>query len=1229
MIGKKFEEQVEQTPHHTAVKTGNQWVTYKQLNRYANRIASMILEQLAHTGTVERVSLLFDHGLHMIAAILGAFKAGMAYVPLSTDYPENRLSYMVGNSGSLLVLALSCHEVTARTIAQNNNIECLFIDEPGDRFSEENPGLDVPGSQLAYIMYTSGSTGRPKGVMQTHENVLYYIRNWVKIFSITSSDGMTLFSSFCHDGSVQDLLAALLTGAALFPLNMRNRESTVELSDFLVRERITIWHSVPSLYSYFVSTLTGKEKFPYLRYVLLGGEAVRQHEIIMFKRFFPHSVLANVYGQTESSVNSIRLIHQEDMIEHMTIGDPLDRTQVLVLDEDDCEVEEFEVGEIMVACQHLSTGYWKNPEETKRIFSYDPEMGPLYFTGDLGRLLPGGEIEFLGRRDFQVKIRGFRIEMGEIESQVLKHPGIHEAVVTVRENEEGEKELCCYYIPRVSQAQREPGGDVEKPGDLELREFLAGELPDYMIPTYFVPLERFPLTQSGKIDRSALPEPKAAEIPYVAPRNELEKTLVNLWCTVLCKDADQVGIDANFFQLGGHSLKATALVAKIHKTLDIRVPVVQIFKTPTVRGLAAYIKSVREDKFISIEPAPLKEYYPLSSAQKRLYILQQMDETGIGYNMPGVFLLEGDLDGAKLEGAFKRLIEQHESLRTSFHMIEEEPVQRVQKKIDFKGISKKDLGRRRQIDIALDEIIKAFVRSFDLSKAPLLRAGLMELEPGKHLLMIDMHHIISDGISFIIVLRDLLAFYSGKSLAPLRIQYKDYCQWQLGSREMEIRKKQADFWINTFSKEIPVLNLPSDFPRPAVQRFEGRRQGFTLDKEVTKRLKEVALSGEATLFMILLAVFNAFLSKMTGQEDIVAGTVVSGRDHSELQPIVGMFVNTLALRNYPCEEKTFSQFLKEVKTTALAAFENRSYPFEDLVEQVTIKRDISRNPIFDVMFRLQNFDVEGEEEEITELESEEGLRLKPWDFNKTTSPFDLTLIGVEVEAHLYFKMEYSTNLFKEETISRFIGYFKRIALSASKNPHEKLSQLEIMEEEEKQRILYEFNDTALEYPAEKTIHQLFEEQMERTPDHIAVVGAHELHELHEEGTRGLAPLFIPISITYRKLNEQSNQLAHLLRQKGVGPDILVGLMVERSVEMIIGLLGILKAGGAYVPIDPGYPLTRIEYIIKTSGTVFFLTSGTGTAKLEKISYNGCKVDLLDPSIYNKSGTGKKENPGDI
>ena len=1158
MIAGKFEDQAAATPHKVAVISQGNRLTYLELNRLANRIAHHIERRrpcrpepgpAAAAAETETLGLLFEHGLDMIAAILATLKAGRAYVPLSADYPKNRLAYMVGHSRSSLILTNSACLETARQLAAQREINCINIDEIDSEVEAFRENLHKPaaGHHLAYIMYTSGSTGRPKGVMQTHENVLYYTRNWQERFAINQGDRMTLFSSFCHDGSVQDMFAALLCGAALYPLNMKNRDNTGELSEFLVKERITIWHSVPSLYTYFVNALTGRPEFKHLRLILLGGEAVREHEINMFRRFFPHSLLANVYGQTESSVNSIWLVHPRDVCHKFVIGEPLDRTEILLVDEEGNEVNPLEIGEIVVSCPHLSPGYWQDPESTDRTFTRDSEIGRLYWTGDLGRRLLNGAVEFIGRKDNQVKVRGFRVEPGEIESHLLRHRHIAEAVVTARQDKGGETYLCAYVAANGSRCLK----------TTEIREFLARELPDYMVPSFFVWLDRFPLTQSGKIDRQALPEPEVCSTrEYVPPRNAVEREMAAAWAGVLGIAEEGIGIDDDFFELGGHSLRATVLISQLHRRLAVAIPLSQVFKTPTIRGLSHWVGRSKQEPYAAIVPLEEKEYYALSSAQKRLYILHRLEPGGIGYNLPLVVSLEGEPDLRRLERSFAVLIGRHESLRTAFITVNEEPVQRIVKEVDF--------------EIEYDGQAEAFVRPFDLSRPPLLRVGVARTDGEKRLLMVDMHHIVSDGTSRLLLMREFIQAMAGEELPAMKVQYRDFVHWQNRLGAAGVMKRQEAFWLDAFADDVPVLHLPTDYPRPEQGSPVGSTIRFELGIEETTEVRRQARQEGVTLYMLLLSAFTIFLSRLSGQEDIVVGTPVAGRRHADLAGIIGMFVNSLCMRNYPRGDATCREFLQDVKERTLEAFENQDYPFEDLVEKVVTRRDIGRNPLFDAALVLQNFlepPAEAAAEEI------EGLKFAPYAFEVGTARFDIMMTVVEVEDGLRFAVEYSSRLFKEETVTRWIVCFKHVlasVLSIAADSRLKISAVTLISEEERRRLLYDFNDTGAHYAGDKTIHGWFEEQAVQTPEHIALVDRHR-------------------QVTYRALNRISTQWAVDLSRKGARPDTIVAIMGQRSPETVVGIIAILKTGAAYLPIDPAYPEERIGYMMRDSGAGIVLT----------------------------------------
>jgi tyrocidine synthetase-3 len=1025
---KRFEEQAEKRAGKIAVKTPEASITYDELNRYANRTARLLEENCSRQGKHGKnriIGLLFNHGIDMIAAVLGTLKAGKSYVPLSPDYPRKRLSHTAAHAEVSLILTDSANMAAAGELAPEKNTAVLNIEEskspvPG---TDKNPARKTRDKDLMYILYTSGSTGHPKGVMQGQRSVLHFIDRYSENLSITAEDRISLLSSFTHDASIMDIYGALLNGAALYPLDIMKLTDLSFLSQWLINERITIWHSVPTIYRYFVRTLTGEENYPLLRYIVLGGEPVLTYDVDMFRRRFPHTTLYNLYGQTESTYNSGMFITREKPVDEITLGEVVSGTEIFVVDEDGNEVDALETGEIVVGGPHVSPGYWKDEEATARSFRVSPEFGRLYRTGDFGCPLLDGSIEFIGRKDSQVKIRGCRVELGEIESVLLKHGGVSEAAVIAVEGGDG---AAAYIVGRGAPA----------PGTAELRDYLSQELPDYMIPSYFVFMERLPLTPSGKIDRNALPKPGAKTGGrYTAPRTGIETKLAEVWGGVLGIEKEKIGIDDNFFELGGHSLKATVLTARIHRVLNVRIPLTRVFRTNTIRGLSQYIKEAEEEKYAAVEPVEKKAFYPLSSAQKRLFVLQRMEPGHTGYHILWTALLEGVLDIDRLQTAFQRLIRRHESLRTSFRMIDHQPVQVIHRDVAFKI---ENYTMRGSAPIGVEMIIRDFIRPFNLSRAPLLRAGLIKQEQEKHVLAVDTHHIISDGTSHAVLMQEFAALYQGVGLAPLRIQYKDYSQWQNNTGAREAVAPQKDYWLNEFKGKVPVLNLPVDYERQGGWNFAGQRLSFEIGERETKILRDIAGAADATLFMVLLSIFNIFLARVCGREEVVAGTPTTGRRHPDLEYVIGMFVNTLVLKNSCPGEKIFKEFLLEVKERTLAAFENQDYPFEELVDEVLAEREPGRNPLFDVMFILQNIEVRARERIAARLP---GLQVKQYDYKRKQSVFDMTFIGYETREGLRFSLEYNTHLFRQEKIERFIRYFKEIVSAVIENQAVKLEDI--------------------------------------------------------------------------------------------------------------------------------------------------------------------------------------------
>ncbi|MCP4150595.1 MAG: AMP-binding protein, partial [bacterium] len=937
------------------------------------------------------------------------------------------------------------------------------------------------------------------------------------------------------------------------------------------------------------------------------------------------------------------------------IGDPLDETQIIIAGETGNPLETLEVGEILVACRYIAPGYWQRPEATTKVFIQHKKYGTVYRTGDLGRQQADGTIEYLGRQDSQVKIRGYRVEPGEIESNLMEHTKISESVITVQKNEEGEKYLCAYYVT------------TEKIETNELRNFLMETLPDYMIPLYFIRLEKMPLTPGGKTDRKALPEPDThhTQQQYTPPRNDAEKKLTRIWADTLNIKEKEIGIDNDFFQIGGHSLRATILVSKIHKEFNIKVPLAEIFKKNTIRTLAETIKTFTKKKYSTLQPEEKKEYYALSSAQKRMYFLQQMDLNSTAYNMP--LILPVTLGGPvtpgepvtpvtvlleKLEEAAGKLVRRHESLRTTFELLGEAPIQRIHDTVEFnieyyehthRAQTTALTGEGKKNDTTaeiVEEIIKGFIRPFDLSHAPLLRSRLIKQAvpgeaDGNYILLVDTHHIISDGTSCMLLADDFLSLYNGKELKPLGLQYKDYSIWQnklIANGELKTRE---DYWLELYRGESPRLNLLTDYKRPEVFTNAGANHSFTMTPRETAGIKTLAADSGGTLYMNLLAILNTLFYKYTGQTDIIIGTGIAGRPHAELQQIVGMFINTLAMRNFPQGEKNYRTFFSEVIASSIQAFENQEVQFEALVDKLEPKRELSRNPLFDISMVVQNFSTTHLEEwPRTEGEAElpeTGKEPPALKTIKTTSKFDLTFIINPLPEEIRIDIEYYTGIFKPATIQRLAAHFMSIVNTVIENPAIPLDEISIITENEKHEILNKFNDTPADYPRDKTIHQLFEEQVEKTPDNIGTVGSRQ-YAVGKEKTKDkeeikgkkklkdnkeikeqlpqmeATPSFPSIrstpsthkaplqesqsrqthAVTYRELNKKANTLAYIMQSKGVKPGAIVAIMLERSIEMIIGLMAILKTGAAYLPIDPQYPKERINYILADSNAGIIL-----------------------------------------
>ncbi|UHA73128.1 non-ribosomal peptide synthetase [Paenibacillus sp. 481] len=1175
-IPQQFEEQVERTPDQVAIRFDDKLMTYRELNERANRLARTLRSKGVQANQL--VGLMAERSCEVIVGIMAILKAGGAYVPIDPDYPEERISYMLNDSGTQLLLTQ--HHLQERVHYEGT---VLLLDEV-HAYEEDGSNLELihEPKDLIYVIYTSGTTGNPKGVLVSHQNVWSYVHHFVETFNIQATDRILQQASISFDTSIEELYPALMTGASIVILSKDDVMNAQILSEQIRAQQITVVTCSPLLLNELNQWLGDVHP---VRLFLSGGDVLRKEYYSNLRG----ADVYNTYGPTEGTVCATYHQCSGNEGSSVPIGKPIANKRVYILNRHSKHSQHGKYyqlqpigvpGELCISGVGTAIGYLNRPDLTEEKFEADPFVAGerIYRTGDLARWLPDGSLEYLGRIDDQVKIRGYRIELGEVEAHLLQVEGVQEAVVVTRDDETGAKVLCAYFV-----------SDKLLPSS-ELRTVMSQQLPSYMLPTYFVSLERMPLTPNGKLDRKALPAPEGliqTGTAFQAPRTPVEQKLAEIWQDVL--GIPEVSVLDNFFEIGGHSLRATTLVTKIHKEMNKQVPLRDVFQHPTIEQMAVLITSKAQAVYTTIPAVAERAYYPVSSAQKRLYILSQLEGGDLSYNMPGVMILEGKLDRVRFEDSFRKLISRHETLRTGFEFVNGEPVQRIRhdREIKFAVQVQSASGKDK------DELVRDFVRPFDLTQAPLLRVELVEQEQDRYVLLFDMHHLISDGVSMNILIQEFVQLYGGEELHPLRIQYKDYAAWQQAGINSESITEQSVHWLDAFSGELPVLHMPTDFARPAVQSFEGATYDFALGKSVSDRLKQLAEQTGTTLYMVLLAAYTTLLSKYTGQEDIIVGTPIAGRAHADLEPMIGMFVNTLALRHYPTAEKTFFNYLQEVKESSIKAFENQDYPLEELIEKLHLKRDMSRNALFDTMFALQNT----EQQEI----NIEGLSLKSVPSINTVSKVDLTLEAFEEAEAITCSIEYSTALYKRETIERLSAHLIQLLDVIVNDPQTTISSIEMITRAEQQQILEAFNTTTADYPRDKSISQLFEEQVERTPNQVAV-------------------RFDSQQLTYRELNERANQLARTLRAEGVAADQLVGILVERSLEMIVGIFGILKAGAAYVPIDPAFPVERIRYMLEDSAAKVVVLQRHLQERTPHAYYTGKLVLLDDAQAYHEDAS---------
>ncbi|MBT1695441.1 amino acid adenylation domain-containing protein [Fulvivirgaceae bacterium PWU4] len=1136
-----FESRVEKNPFSTALESGGQAISFHNLNIEVNKLSHYLYQ--AGVRPNEPVAILLRRSVDFVVSVLAVLKVGGVYLPIDPDYPGERINYLLKDSHAGFLITHD--ELLAATTIQTSVVK-IALDTNRKEIQAcpiLNPGRKNGGS--IYVIYTSGSTGKPKGVIGTQVGLLNRLRwGWHK-YPYTAGEVCSQKTSLSFVDHVAEMFSPLLMGVPLAVIDAEDVMDVNKLVHCITGRKISRITLVPSLLQALIQVVREKKiEITTLQYVFCSGENLPLPLAREFFEVFPSVKLVNIYGSTEVSADVTAytvndMFHAEEQtslyVENrkVPIGTPMFNTRILILDRNDRLMPIGVPGEICVSGDAVAPGYLNGQELTASRMTDNPffRKQKMYRTGDLGRWLPDGNIEYLGRLDHEVKIRGFRIRLGEIEDALRTLTAIHKVAVVAR-GMEGDQQLVAYYVSET---------DLRSS---DLRLYLSGKLPGYMVPSHYIRLQQLPLTPSGKTDRHALPEPEIrAGEDYQAPSDETEKKLVSIWADVLRLEAPVISVTASFFELGGHSLRAMSLVNKIQEVFGITISIREVFDRKDIRSLGRLLRTSERSVISRLKRAESREYYELSIAQQRVYYFYELDKLSLAFNLPAVTRIEGPLDMEKLRSVFMQLVNRHETLHASFRIVNDKPAQFIHKDFTL------PIEEFQCTEDGLDSIIHQFIRPFDLSQAPLFRVGLVQTAQQVHYLMVDMHHIISDGASIGLLINDFMLLYNDVPLLPLELDYKDYAMWQQSAGYQNKIARQKDFWVKQFSEAIVPLDLPIDFARPTTT--EGGTFAFALSADETRQLRAIAEKEVATISMIILSVLNILLGKMANQEDVVVGMAVAGREQFELEGMIGMFPVVLPLRTYPKAELSFREFLTSLKATFLSSFDNQSYQYEELAKELNLERTTARNPWFDVMYLYQNF-------ERSSL-AIPGVVVTPYKEQNTVAYEKLNLTVIENRDQLCFRLVYATALFKKETMERLAKYFRHIVNVVIRDTGVRIADIEMTEGDNRAYVAHAGNNRK-SIARDKGFSALFRDQVSRTPLNIAV--------RHNDS-----------ALTYEALSRESVHLASRLKARGVAPDRNVALLLPRGIGMLTSILAVFHAGGAYVPVDVDFPLQRIQEIL--------------------------------------------------
>jgi amino acid adenylation domain-containing protein len=1195
-VSQLIEAQALARPEAIAVVCEHGELTYRELNARANQLARH-MQQLG-VARESIVGICIDRSLDMAIAIVATLKAGAAYLPLDPEYPQERLAFMMNDAQPALVLTKAAVNFglpsTASTLLLDRDAPAIA------RNSEDNLSSVPDKDDDAYVIYTSGSTGNPKGALITHGGLANYVQALNHELRIDAADLYLHTASIAFSSSRRQLLLPLSRGAGVAIATSDQRKDPIALFRMIKSRGVTAMDAVPSFWrscTTILRSLPEAERRELLdnrlRLMLSASEPLLSEIPRTWMDEFKHPAHhVHMFGQTETAGIVALFPIPRDFAgeQYVPVGQPIANTDIYVLDENQQPCVTGEAGELYIAGAGVGRGYLNRPEMTAEKF-IEREGTRFYRTGDWARVSADGRLEFAGRRDQQIKLRGFRVELAEIEAALAKHPAVRECVVVARDRAHSEKQLIAYVVPHR--------GEI---AHADLRAFMAARVPDYQVPASFVMLTTLPLSANGKVDRLRLPEPEnsraALSADFIAPENEVEIRLAKIWSEIL--SVATVGRDDNFFELGGHSLLAAQIAARVRSQFKFEAPISTLFEFPTIRLLAERIASGAGDSLRTIQTARRDDILPLSFNQQQFWLLDQVSPNRATYNVRTGLQIEGPMNCEKLQRVIDHIVDRHEILRTNIVLRGESPVQVISpsrsisvRLTDLSTLSPADAESERARILAEEGN-----HLFDLSSGPLLRARLVKLAPDRHELLITLHHIVCDGWSINVLLRELTYLYL-KNVDPgvlprLSIQYADFAVWQRRWLEAEAIERQLSYWRRQLADAPTALELPTDYARPATRTSEGGRVSAQLEESLAAGIRKLSQNESATLFMTLLAAFQTLLFRYSGQEDVVVGSPVAGRTMFETENLIGAFVNTLVLRGDLSGNPTFRDVLARVRQMAMGAFCHQDLPFEKLVEELNPERKANRSPLFQVMFSFQNMP----EPEL----AVNGTKFSTIKIDSDAAKFDLTLEVDETTDGIAISLEYARDLFEAATIDRMLGHFLNLLTAVVDNPEQSISDIDLLTALERNQLLVEWNSERIEYPADACLHQLFEAQVGKTPAAPAVE-------------------FCGEQLTYAELNARANQLANYLIKRGVRSGTIVGICTERSLGMIVAILGVLKTGAAYVPLDPTYPSDRIAFMIEDTAARLVITQASLAATI------AADVELISiDSDWQEMKVEREDNP---